>query len=153
MKLDVIKVNSVIKVRTIIEWLGNLSHEVTTLGKKRIRYLSEKMRDNSSFYLTYSLTFSSPASPLLAQRPITLVLMMINSCSYGTKFQICDQDLSRCVVSTKDFKSSFGVARADSRACASRPHQVLKRSLAHWIIFGPSQEGEEASSEDLQEKT
>ena len=53
---------------------------------------------------------------LLAQRPITLVLMMINSCSYGTndlvfnQFQICDQDLSRCVASTKDLKSSFGAS-------------------------------------------
>ena len=51
---------------------------------------------------------------LLAQRPITLVLMMINSCSYSTndlvftKSQICDQDLSRCLTSTKDLKSSFG---------------------------------------------
>ena len=46
------------------------------------------------------------------------------------------------------------LARVDSRAYASRPHQVLKRSLAHWIKFGPSQEGEEdfkgrPSREDL----
>ena len=51
---------------------------------------------------------------LLARRPITLVLMMINSCSYSTndlvfnKCQIHDQDLSRCGASTKDLKSSFG---------------------------------------------
>ena len=50
---------------------------------------------------------------LLAQRPITLVLMMINSCSYNAndlvliKFQIFDQDLSRCLASMKDSKSSF----------------------------------------------
>ena len=50
---------------------------------------------------------------LLAQRPITLVLMMINSCSYSTndlvfnQSQNCDQDLSRCLASTKDLKSSF----------------------------------------------
>jgi len=41
------------------------------------------------------------------------VLMMINSCSYSTNdlvfnySQICDQDLSRCLASTKDLKSSF----------------------------------------------
>ena len=46
---------------------------------------------------------TAPRSWLLAQRPITLVLMMINSCSYSThdlvfnKFQIFDQDLSRCL--------------------------------------------------------
>ena len=47
------------------------------------------------------------------QRPVTLVLMIINSCSYSTndlvfiKFQIFDQDLNRCLASTKDSKSSF----------------------------------------------
>ena len=44
------------------------------------------------------------------------------------------------------------LARVDSRACASRPHQVLKRSLARWIMFGPSQEDEKTSSEDLQDQ-
>ena len=51
---------------------------------------------------------------LLVQRPIALVLMMINSCSYSTNdlvfnlSQIFDQDFSRCLASTKDLKSSFG---------------------------------------------
>jgi len=50
---------------------------------------------------------------MLAQRPITLVLMMINSCSYSTndlvfnKFQIFGQDLSRCLALIKYSKSSF----------------------------------------------
>ena len=50
---------------------------------------------------------------MLAQRPITLVLMMINSYSYSTndlvfnKFQIFDQDFSRCLASMKDSKSTF----------------------------------------------
>ena len=50
---------------------------------------------------------------LLAQRPITLILIMINSCSYSIndllliKFQIFDQDLSRCLASTKNLKLSF----------------------------------------------
>ena len=50
---------------------------------------------------------------MLAQRPIALVLMMINSCSYSTndlvfnQSQIIDQGLSRCLASTKDSKSSF----------------------------------------------
>ena len=49
---------------------------------------------------------------LLAQRPITLVLM-INSCSYSIndlvfiKFQIFNQDLSRFLSSIKNSKSSF----------------------------------------------
>ena len=30
-------------------------------------------------------------------------------------------------------KQVLELARVDSRACASRPHQVLKRSLALWI--------------------
>ena len=53
---------------------------------------------------------------VLAQRPITLVLMMINSCSYNTNdlvfnyFQIYDQDLSWCLASIKDLKSSFGAS-------------------------------------------
>ena len=45
---------------------------------------------------------------MLAQRPITLILIMINSCNYSTnnlvfiKFQIFNQDLRRCLASTKD---------------------------------------------------
>ena len=45
---------------------------------------------------------------VLAQRPISLVLIMINSCSYSTNdlvfkwSQIFDQDLSRCLASTKN---------------------------------------------------
>jgi len=40
---------------------------------------------------------------LLAQRPITLVLMMINSWVYIVL--VIDQDLSRCLASTKEFWS------------------------------------------------
>ena len=44
-----------------------------------------------------------------------------------------DQDLSRCLASTKDSKSRFRAARVDSRARTSRLHQVLKRNLTRWI--------------------
>ena len=53
---------------------------------------------------------------LLAQRPIALILMMINLCSYCTndlvfnESQICDQNFSRYLASTKDLKSSFGAS-------------------------------------------
>ena len=67
---------------------------------------------------TYPVTLTIILAPtlekeMLAQRPSTLVLMMINSCSYSTndlifnKFQIFDHDLGRCLASTKDSKSSF----------------------------------------------
>ena len=64
-------------------------------------------------YITPWVLSSSKRGRLLAQRPITLVLMMINSCSYITndlvfnKLQIFDQDLSQCLASIKDSKSSF----------------------------------------------
>jgi len=46
------------------------------------------------------------------------------------------------------------LARVDSRACALRPHQILKRSLAHWIkIWTKSRRRRRLQSEDLQEKT
>ena len=45
------------------------------------------------------------------------------------------------------------LAPVDSRAYASRPHQVLKRSRARWIAFGPSQEDEKTSREDFKIKT
>ena len=67
-------------------------------------------------YITSWVLSSSKRGRLLARWPITLVLMMINSCSYSTndlvfiQSQICDQDLSRCVASTKDLKSSFGAS-------------------------------------------
>ena len=40
----------------------------------------------------------------------------------------------------------------DSRAYASRSHQVLKRSLARRIKFGPNQEDEKTSSEDFKRR-
>ena len=67
-------------------------------------------------YITSWVLSLSKWGRLLAQWPITLVLMMINSCSYSTNdlvfnyWQIHDQDLSRCVASTKDLKSSFGAS-------------------------------------------
>ena len=63
-------------------------------------------------------------SKVLAQRPITLVLMMINSCNYSTndlvlfKFQIFNQDLSWFLGSTNDSKLSLKPARVDLRAQA-----------------------------------
>ena len=71
---------------------------------------------------------------MLAQRPITLVLMMINSSSYSTndlvfiKIQIFNQDLSRYLDSTKNSKSSF-----EAITCDSRSHQVLKEESSSWI--------------------
>ena len=66
------------------------------------------------YYELNHISFDDSKNTLmLAQRPITLVLMMINSCSYSTndlvfnKFQILYQDLSRYLVLTKDSKSSF----------------------------------------------
>ena len=52
-------------------------------------------------------------SKVLAQRPVTLVLMMINLYNYSTndfmlfKFQIFNQDRSWCLASTKKFKIKF----------------------------------------------
>ena len=71
---------------------------------------------------------------VLAQGSITLVLIMINSCSYCTndlvfnKFQIFDHDLSRCLALTKYSKSNLKLARVDSRAHASRSHTQEKFS-------------------------
>ena len=82
---------------------------------------------------------SSKRRRLLDQRPITLVLMMINSCTYRTnnlvfiKFQIFNQDLSQCLASTKIRSQVLKLSYVDSRARASRSHHVLKRSLALWI--------------------
>ena len=67
-------------------------------------------------YITPWVLSSSKRGRLLAQRSITLVLMITNSCSYSTSdlvfiySQIFDQDLSRCLASTKDSKSSFRVS-------------------------------------------
>jgi len=60
-------------------------------------------------YITLWVLSSSKRGRLLAQRPITVVLMMINSCSYSTndhviiQFQMFDQDLNRCLASIKEF--------------------------------------------------
>ena len=81
--------------------------------------------------------------------------MMINSCGYSTNdlvfiyFQICDQDLSRCLASTKDSKSVLELTRDDSKAHASRSHLVVRWSQAQRIVFGSSHLGEEDLQEDL----
>jgi len=41
------------------------------------------------------------------------------------------------------------LARVDSRARASRSHQVLKEESSSWIKFGPSQDGEEVFQEKI----
>ena len=54
----------------------------------------------------------------------------------------------------KEFKVKvLKLACIDSKACASRLHQVLKRSLAHWIKFAPRQEGEGDFQEKIFKKT
>ena len=64
-----------------------------------------------------SISLKTWWSFLLARRPITLVLMMINSYSYNTndlvfiKFQIFNQHLSRCLTSIKDSKSTFETSK------------------------------------------
>ena len=84
---------------------------------------------------------------------------MINSCNYSTndlvfiKFQIFNQDLSRCLASIKDSKSSFEASLVDSRARASRSHQVLKKESDSWIKFGSSRDGEEDFQEKIFKKT
>ena len=71
----------------------------------------------SSHLEAYMLHLAHKCSSLLAQRPITLVLMMNNLCSYSTndlvlfKFQIFNQDVSWCLALTKNSKSSFEVSR------------------------------------------
>ena len=69
------------------------------------------------------------------------------------KFQIFNQDLSRCLASTNNSKSSFEVITVDPRARASRPHQVLKEESNSWIKFGSSQDGEEDFQEKIFKKT
>ena len=80
--------------------------------------------------------------------------MMINSCSYSTNdvglisFRYLIKILVGVYLQQKIRSQFLKLARADSRARASRSHQVLKRSLAHGSRFEPSQDGEE----DFQEK-
>ena len=80
---------------------------------KNINYDTNWKYNENQVYNSYYLPFMHMLK-VLAQRSIALVLMMINSYSYSTndlvfiQSQICDQDLSRCVASTKDLKSSFG---------------------------------------------
>ena len=91
----------------------------------------------------------------MAQRPITLVLMMINHvvivlmilCLFSLRYVI--KILVGVYLQQRISSQVLEVAHVDSRACTSRPHQVLKRSLALGSRFGPSQEGEE----DFQVKT
>jgi len=63
-------------------------------------------------YITLWVLSSSKKGILLAQKPIILVLIMINLCNYSSndlvliKFPIFKQDFGRCLASTKNSKSS-----------------------------------------------
>ena len=62
---------------------------------------------------------------------------MINSCSYSTndlvfiKFQIFNEDLSRCLASTKGSKSSFETNMLIQELVLQDRIKYSKRSLAH----------------------
>ena len=57
-----------------------------------------------------------------------------------------DQDISRCLASTKEF---LGLTHVDSRARASKSHLALGWSQAHWIVFGSSRLAEGVLQEDF----
>jgi len=54
-----------------------------------------------------------------------------------------NQDLSKCLASTKDSKPVLELICVDSRARASRLHLELERGQALWIMFGSSHLGDE----------
>ena len=103
-------------------------------GQRLLRPLcDEKDQKERSFLccMKWSWEADCQLGRLLAQGFVTLVLMMINSYIYSTndlmlfKFQIFNQDLSWCLVSTKDSKSSFE---------ASCSHFEVHEKLHHYWI-------------------
>ena len=57
-----------------------------------------------------------------------------------------DQDISRCLASTKEF---WELTHVDSRARALRSHLALGWSQDRWIAFGSSRLGDGVLQEDL----
>ena len=94
------------------------------------------------------------SNKLLAQRPITLVLMMINSCSYSTndlvlfKFQICLPDLNWSLVSTKYSKSSF---KTSMYRFKSSSINIISRTQDEVYLEGIKFRSSLLEKEDLQE--
>ena len=87
---------------------------------------------------------------VLAQRPIILVLMMINSCSYSLLmilYLFSFSYLSRSQQVCSFNKGVLELTRVDSRACASRSHLALGWSLTRWIVFGSSRLGDRVLQE------
>ena len=88
-----------------------LTHKIYMCFHKRV--LFQKISVWFLSFKIYMCFIKTYQAMLLAQRPITLVLMMINSCSYITndlvfnQYQIFDQDLSWYLASTKNLKSKF----------------------------------------------
>ena len=73
---------------------------------------SMKLNFNPCIYNSMSFVIIKKGE-IVSPKALTLVLMMINSCSYSTndlvlfKFQIINQDLSWYLALIKDSKSSF----------------------------------------------
>ena len=98
----------IIKHMDMIFWS---KHYALHLCIQEYRYIKEYAQ---MYFLQPSIpSMLQKGGRLLAQKTITLVLMMIHSCRFSTndlvfiKFQIFNQDLSRCLASIKDSKSSF----------------------------------------------
>ena len=92
-------------------------------------------------------------------KPITLVLMMINSYSYCSndlvfnKFQIFNQDLSRCLASIKDSRSSFEASTCWFKSSRFKDSIKYSKESSSWITFGSSLLGEENFQKKIFEKT
>ena len=86
---------------------------------------------------------------LLAQRPITLVLMVINSYSYSLlmiQYLISLRYLIKILVGDQLQQRSLELTHVDSRVRASRSHLALGWSQARWIAFGSSWHGDKKTS-------
>ena len=117
--------------------------------EKQIEWFSLPVRVGESEECT---PYKQRSRHVLAQRPFTLVLTMINSYSCSLLIVLwylvsnIYQDISRRLASTKVF---LELSHDDSRAQASRSHLALGWSQARWIAFGSSRLGEGVLQEDL----
>ena len=78
---------------------------------------------------------------LLAQRPSTLILMMINSCSYrftNNLVMFSFRYLTKILVGDSFNKGVLELSHGDSRARASKFISSIRWSQARWITFGSS---------------
>jgi len=122
----------------------DLTYAVSTVS----RFISNSKRQHWEA-VKWVLRYLWGTARLLAQRPITLILMMINSCSYSLLMILClisFRYLTKILVGVWLQQRSFGANTYWFKSSCVKIASNTRLSQARWIAFGSSRLGHKKNS-------